>query len=48
MTLKYGNVDIDKLTGKIYKNHLMINYDTKKINSVKLDDINKLWYSQKW
>ena len=28
MTLKYGNVDIDKLTGKIYKDHLLINYET--------------------
>ena len=28
MTLKYSNVDIDKLTGKIYKNHLLINYET--------------------
>ena len=30
MTLKYSNVDIDKLTGKIYKNHLLINYETNK------------------
>ena len=28
MTLKYGNVDIDKLTGKIYKDRLLINYET--------------------
>ena len=28
MTLKYCNVDIDKLTGKIYKDHLLINYET--------------------
>ena len=28
MTLKYGNVDIDKLTGKIYKDRLVINYET--------------------
>ena len=24
MTLKYGNVNIDELTGKIYKDHLLI------------------------
>ena len=33
MTLKYSNVDIDKLTGKIYENHLLINYETKKSDS---------------
>ena len=28
MTLKYGNVDIDKLSGKMYKDRLLINYET--------------------
>ena len=28
MTLKYGNVDIAKLSGKIYKDRLLINYET--------------------
>ena len=28
MTLKYCNVDIDKLSGKMYKDRLLINYET--------------------
>ena len=28
MTLKYSNVDIDKLYGKMYKDRLLINYET--------------------
>ena len=33
MTLNYGNVTIDELTGKIYKDHLLINYETKNHDS---------------
>ena len=32
MTLKYDNVEIDKITGNMYKNHLLINYKNDRLN----------------
>ena len=30
MTLKYSDVEIDKITGNMYKNHLLVNSENKK------------------
>ena len=32
MTFKYNDVEIDKITGNIYKNHLLINYKNERLN----------------
>jgi len=32
MTVKYDNVEIDKITGNMYKDHLLINYKNERLN----------------
>jgi hypothetical protein len=32
MTFKYNDVEIDEITGNIYKNHLLINYKNERLN----------------
>ena len=32
MTLKYNDVEIDKITGNTYKNHLLVNYKNERLN----------------
>ena len=32
MTFKYNDVEIDKITGNTYKNHLLINYKSERLN----------------
>ena len=32
MTFKYDNVEIDKITGNTYKNHLLISYKSERLN----------------
>ena len=32
MTLKYDNVEIDKIKGVMYKDHLLLNYNNERLN----------------
>ena len=32
MTFKYNDVEIDKITGNTYKNHLLVNYKNERLN----------------
>ena len=32
MTFKYNDVEIDKINGNIYKNHLLVNYKNERLN----------------